>query len=199
MTDPTTLSSVGLLALSQGIAFLYTQAGDALKQWRERRSTPEETDSDQRAGPSLPAEVFEDEPGSLRADLAVVARLERELRELRAAVADQAQGIVDVDPSDPDLLTVVDELRRAMEAVYGRPITFRGEAGRPPGTGVTGEVMVGEVLGRVAGLRARSILGGTVTGRVQASVVRTGGEAVGLEVGTIGSTGAGDGDLEPHS
>jgi len=42
------------------------------------------------------------------------------------------------------------------------------------------------VLGYVAGLRARRIIGGSVTGRVTAKRVGPGGQAIGLEVDTIG-------------
>jgi hypothetical protein len=46
---------------------------------------------------------------------------------------------------------------------------------------------VDEVLGYVAGLRARRIVGGSVTGRVTAKLVGAGGQAIGLDVDTIGA------------
>jgi len=39
MSDPTTLSAaaIGAAALTEGIKFLYGQAGEILKRWRERK------------------------------------------------------------------------------------------------------------------------------------------------------------------
>jgi hypothetical protein len=81
----------------------------------------------------------------------------------------------------------VDGLRRAMEAVYGQRIAFRGEPGLSSGTVVVGEAKVEEVLGYVAGLRAKRIISGSVTGRVKADRVGPGGQAVGVEAETIGA------------
>ena len=37
MVDPLTLSTIGAVALTEGIKFLYEQAGEVLKRWRERK------------------------------------------------------------------------------------------------------------------------------------------------------------------
>ena len=37
MPDPVTLAAVGGFALTEGIKFLYGQAGEALKHWQERK------------------------------------------------------------------------------------------------------------------------------------------------------------------
>jgi len=44
MSDPDTLSAavIGSAALTEGIKFLYRQAGEILKRWRERRDKPRE-------------------------------------------------------------------------------------------------------------------------------------------------------------
>src|SRR5947199_10744351 len=39
MVDPLTLSTIGAVALTEGIKFLYEQAGEVLKRWRERKNT----------------------------------------------------------------------------------------------------------------------------------------------------------------
>jgi hypothetical protein len=188
MADPLTLAAVGAMALTEGIKFLYGQAGEALKRWRERKAAkvtvapgemePVETE--------LPAEAFDGRLENPRLDLEAVARLEGELRALRMAVADYAQGIDQVDPSDRPLLETVDGLRQAMEAVYGQQITFKGEQRPPSGAMVVGEAKVDEVLGYVAGLRAKRIVGGSATGRLEAKRVGPDAEAVGLDVDTIG-------------
>jgi hypothetical protein len=181
MADPLTLAAVGAVALTEGIKFLYGQAGEALKRWRERKAAKGEAEPVQV---QLPSDAFEGQLQKPGLDLAAVARLEQELRELRKAVADYAQGIDEVDPNDKQLLELVDGLRRAMEAVYGQRLTFKGEPGPPSGAEVLGEAKVDEVLGYVAGLRAKRIIAGSVTGRVEAKKVE--GQAVGLDVDTIG-------------
>jgi hypothetical protein len=211
MSDPVTLAAVGAFALTEGIKFLYGQAGEALKHWQERRKAKaaaaeaaaaaaaaagtapaEEAAAAEEAAPApepvqvaLPADAFDGQLNDPRLHLEVVERLEQDLRDLRAAVADYAQGIDEVDPRDQQLLAKVDALRQAMEAVYGQRIAFKGEPGPPSGAAVVGEARVGEVLGYVAGLRARRIIGGSVVGRVEADKVGPGGQAVGLDADTI--------------
>ena len=36
MSEPLTLTGVGVVVLTEGIKFLYAQAGESLKRWRER-------------------------------------------------------------------------------------------------------------------------------------------------------------------
>jgi hypothetical protein len=189
MADPLTLAAVGAAVLTEGIKFLYGQAGEALKRWRERKAakvtvTPGETTEPVEV--ELPARAFDGRLENPRLDLEAVARLEGDLRALRAAVADYAQGIDEVDPGDRPLLETVDGLRQAMEAVYGQQITFKGEQRPPSGAMVVGEAKVDEVLGYVAGLRAKRIVGGSATGRLEAKRVGADAEAVGLDVDTIG-------------
>jgi hypothetical protein len=189
MADPLTLAAVGAVALTEGIKFLYGQAGEALKRWRERKAAKAAAGEPAAAVPvsvQLPAGAFEGELQEPQLHLEAVARLEQELRDLRAAVADYAQGIDEVDPNDKRLLETVDGLRRAMEAVYGQRIVFKGEPGPSSGTVVVGEAKVKEALGYVAGLRARRIIGGSVTGRVEADTVGAGAQVVGVEAETIG-------------
>jgi hypothetical protein len=117
----------------------------------------------------------------------VVEQLEQELRDLRKAVADYADGTDEVNLGDAGLMETVDALRRAMEAVYGERITFKGEPGPVSGgQRAVGEVDVREVRGSVTGLRARRIISGTAIGKVKADFVAPGAEAIGLSVDTLG-------------
>ena len=185
MADPFTLGAVGAVVLTEGIKFLYGQAGEALKRWRERKAAGKNADVEP-VEVELPSDAFAGQLERPQLHLDAVERLEQELRDLRAAVADYAQGIDEVDPGNAELLGTADALRQAMEAVYGQRITFAGEPRPPSGPGVAGEANVDDVLGYVAGLRARRIIGGSVTGRVTAKRVGPGGQAIGLEVDTIG-------------
>ena len=38
VADPFTLAAVGAVAITEGIKFLYGQAGEVLKRWRERKA-----------------------------------------------------------------------------------------------------------------------------------------------------------------
>jgi hypothetical protein len=185
MPDPLTLAAVGAVALTEGIKFLYGQAGEALKRWRARKQAASTEAPTEPVPVELPAAAFEGQLHDPRLDLDAVGRLEQELRDLRAALADYAQGIDTVNPNDRRVLEVVDGLRQAMETVYGQRIVFKGEVGPSSGTVVTGEAKVRDVRGYVAGLRARRIIAGTVTGRVEADTVEPGAAAIGLEVDTV--------------
>lgn len=168
--DPITLAGITAVALSEGVKFLYEQAGEVLREFRERRA----------ATTALPPELFEDTSGERVADLDAVAELEPELRVLRRDLSEYGQGVDLVDPRDAEVVALADALRRTLEAVYGTPIVFRGET-RADGARVRGEVDVKEVRGYVAGVRARSAAAGNVTGTVRADSVERGGEAVGID------------------
>jgi hypothetical protein len=188
MADPLTLAAVGAVVLTEGIKFLYGQAGEALKRWRERKAAKAETAPPGPAEPvrvELPSDAFDGQLKDPKLHFDAVERLEEDLRDLWGAVASYAQGIEEVDPLDQRLLETVDALRQAMQAVYGQRITFKGEAHPPSGPFVAGEARVDEVLGYVAGLRAKRVLGGSVTGRVDAKKVGPEGQAVGIDVDTI--------------
>ena len=186
MTDPFTLAGVGAVVLAEGIKFLYQQAGDALKRWR-RRKDAHPAGSAESVDARLPADAFKGRLENPKVHFDAVQRLEPALVDLRHAVADYAEGIYDVDPGDQRLLQAVDGLRQVMEAVYGQRITFLGEPRPASGPVAVGEVKVDNVLGYVAGLRARDIISGSATGRVEVGTVHPGGTAVGLDVGTLGS------------
>ncbi|GIH20925.1 hypothetical protein [Rugosimonospora africana] len=184
MSDPLTLASVGAVALTEGIKFLYAQAGEAIKAWRTRRNSNEPSAEVELAAPDA---AFDHAPRQARIDFAVVGGLEQDLRDLRAALADLNDGIEEVDPHDHATLERVDGLRRLLEAVYGERFVFRGEPAVSSSAAIVkGEAVVEDVRGYVAGLRARKILGGAVAGHVRAGRVETGGRAVGVEVDSVG-------------
>lgn len=47
MPEPLTLAAVGGAVLAEGIRFLYGQATEAVKRWRERRDTVSKIDASQ--------------------------------------------------------------------------------------------------------------------------------------------------------
>lgn len=129
MVDPVSLSVLGALALSGGITFLYDQAAEVLKWYRERSDDP----GAQLEVPLGEVDVLDHRltPGPV--DLAVVATHRDRLLSLRRSLGDYAEGLADVDPADLQLLEQVAALRALLELAYGQHLTFRGEA--RPATG----------------------------------------------------------------
>lgn len=179
LVEPITLALVGTTVLTEGIKFLYSVAGETITRWRDRRDDPVPVPADAPIEGKL-------EPAKI--DPAAMARLDGEVVELRRALAPYVDDVAPapVDASNADLIEVVEGLRRSLEAVLGQRIRFKGEAGEPSGPLVEGEVTVDEVLGYVAGVRARSIDGGVVRGSVAAKTVGPEGQAVGVDVDSIG-------------
>ncbi len=67
-------------------------------------------------------------------DFDVVASHDQQLRELRAGLADYAEGLADVDATDVRLLKQVASLRALLELAYGQHLTFQGESRPATGT-----------------------------------------------------------------
>jgi hypothetical protein len=185
MPEPITLAVVGAVALTEGIKFLYGQAGELIKWWRERKSKTNPPPSEPITV-ALPKDTFEGslQPVTIRPE--AVERLEDSVMDLRRSLNEYAEGLAEIDPDDPKLLELVDGLRLALEAAYGQRLTFRGEQRPPSGTTVTGEAFVKEVEGRIAGVRARAISGADVHGKAVADRAHHGGEVYGVEADTIG-------------
>lgn len=182
VVEPITLAAVSALTLTEGVKFLYGQAGDFLRMWRERK----------RAGKSTPPPAPVRLPDALEGrledaapDIDIVERLSDELAELRRAFLAIADEGEEIDPTDEDTLIAVDALRSAVEAVYGRSLTFRGESRTGGGAEVHTRVEVETVQGRVAGLRARRVAGGTLRSSVRATTVESGAELTGADIDTI--------------
>jgi len=184
MVDPvTTLAGVATTVLTEGVKWLFTQAGDALRRWRERREA-KTAEPPPPADPGSP-EIFEGELGPLTMDTNVVERLAADIKDLRRVLMDYAEGVEEVRPDDHELLQTADGLRRVLEAVYRQRITFRGEDRPPSGPIVEGTVDVEEVQGHVAAVKARLISSGRITGTAKAARVEKGGELYGVEVDEI--------------
>jgi len=173
MSEFLSLATLGATALTEGIKFLYAQAGELLKRRREGTSqTSTETET-----PSCVAEP-DTLPG---ADLALVDRFETDLRALRADLHEYASGLDPVDPADERLVRAVDALRRVVSTIHGTPVVFAGEPRDV--VLVRGSVDADEVAGYVAAVRAERAVG-TIEGSARVGRVAHGGEAVGVDLGT---------------
>ena len=188
MPEPITLTVVGTIALTEGIKFLYSQAGEVLKCWRERRDAAPATAQAEGTSPvdvKLP-DVFDGQLVDPKIHFDAVAQVEPQLRQARSDVADYAQYIEPVDPRNEAVLAQVDALRRLLEAVYQQRITFKGEHRPSSGPDVTGRIDAKQVAGYAAAVRADIIAGGTVTAEAKVDRVEQGGQLIGVDVKRIG-------------
>jgi hypothetical protein len=169
MSDPLSMANLSATALTEGIKFLYEQAGELLKRRRDRvaANPPEALPAPAQAA-LLPAP-----------DLDLLARFEADLQELRSDLDDYITSRVPVTVSDDYLLRTAEALRRVMEAVYGVPVLLPGEASQP--AGVSGSINADEVAGYVAAVRTDRAQG-NIRGTTTVGTVRKGGTAVGVEV-----------------
>src|ERR1700744_6172294 len=125
MTDPETitLTSVGAVAMKEGIKFLYGQAAEVLKRWRERgrlaekqRNAPPNEKLSEPVSMTLPP-VFEGQLSNPEIHFDVVRQVEPDLRRL---VRDLSEYVNDIDPSDETSACLQDgaELRLILERIY---------------------------------------------------------------------------------
>jgi hypothetical protein len=192
MVDPLSLAAVGGVALAEGIKFLYGQAGELLKRWRDRGSaegrSPEMPPSQQQVvNIELPAAAFAGNLAPATVNYSVLERLAPDLTSLRKDLSEYATGVESVPTTDPQVLEQIDTLRLALEAILEQRITFAGEHREPSGVRVTGRAVADEVQGRVAGVRAQTIVEGDVSGTAYARRVVPGGELHGVNVDVIGT------------
>ena len=122
------LGGVESAALTQGIAFLYAQAGEVLRRRRAARDRA-------AGGTSLPAtELPALEPPVTvfmppeRQGVAVPDAADRLADSLRQARSEVNEYLASEDPGDgATALAAADRLRCLLEELYGTRLTFRGE------------------------------------------------------------------------
>jgi hypothetical protein len=181
MSDPVTLSiaGVGAVALKEGITFLYSQAGEILKEWRKRKDNPELHTVEPKST-SLP-DVFDGQLENPSIDYATVTALEPRLRTLYRDLSEYATDVEPVKPEDSQLLRTVDELRRCLEAVFDQHITFKGENRSRSGTIVAGHVRAKIIAGEAIGVEGEGTGVGDVQGTIDASKIERGAKATGVK------------------
>ena len=177
MPDPVTLGVVGGWAAAEGVKFLYGQAAELLKVWRERRSRTEagETLPAQVVVPIIGNDVLDGTPTEQVVDADLLGRENKALVQLIGALAPYATGLADIDPADQDLADQAGRLRALLEAVYGQRLTFLGETRPPTGTRLSVTQVLDEVRGAVVGAEADVAAGGAVTVDQRITEVRADG------------------------
>lgn len=195
MPEPLSIT-LGTVALTEGVKFLYNQAGELLKRWRERRDAAR-TASSQASEPAvveLPADVFEGQLSAPQIHYDKLAKVEPRLKELVGKIAPYQIDPESIDANDENLLKALDGLRRTLEVVYQQRLTFKGEAGRPPsGPLIEGEVDVKHALGDVAGVRIDKLTEGTARGK---ATVETAGQGSIVSGTYVKEAGRGSGGPE---
>jgi hypothetical protein len=184
VADPFSSAALGGVVLTEGIKFLYQQAGEVLKRWREQRERG--TALAEHATLHPPDGLFEGTVAPVEPRDDQAQHLEQELRETRRLLADYAEGIEVPKPGDRLVAEQVDALRRLLEAVYGQRITFRGEQRLPSGPMVIGEIDVKQVAGDAAAVRVKLMNSGEVRASAKAERVEEGGRLSALEIDNIG-------------
>lgn len=144
LMDGSSLAAVETATLTQGVAFLYTQAGELLRRRRDARdraAASRKEPGEAAAAPEpesfpplqLPDGVFEPAGAQLSPVPSALDRLADSLLQARRDVDDYVVGMAVLDRESQVALQAVDRLRRLLEEVYGTSVTFRGERQRPPG------------------------------------------------------------------
>jgi hypothetical protein len=183
--EPLTLAAVGGMVLAEGVKFLYGQATELIRYWRERRDAKEGVTAIEPTA-SPPADLLTGQLAPLIVDHAALDRLQNEIRDLRSRLLDYVEGSEPITSDDKRLLLHADGLRRLLEAVYQQRFTFIGEHREASGPLIHGRVDVDEVAGYAAAVRveALKLASGSVLGEVRAGRVAKDGEVVGLDIGT---------------
>lgn len=149
MADPFTLGAIGALALTEGIKFLYTQAGALIDSWRKRReekaADAEHPAPAAKSGELAPLEQSSDLDGTVDtaqlADADMVAAKISELEQAFYALAPYCgPAPKPIDPGEKALLEQAGRLRDLLEAIYGQRLTFKGESREPTGTQLSANV-----------------------------------------------------------
>ena len=171
MSDPVSMANLSATALTQGIKFLYEQAGELLKRRRDRAGTGStETSSNVTQPATLPA-----------ADLELIRRYRHDLRRLRSDLEGYVSGRSAVAASDNYLVDRTDALRRVIEDIYGVRVFFAEESARAPEIRIV--INAGPVEGTLVGVQAEQAEG-TMDGDITVDTVHKGAEVYGVVIGS---------------
>lgn len=154
MTDPLSLSALGATALTEGIKFLYGQAAELLRAFRERHKRAESNGDvpDHEQVPVIPSAALDGMPTISSVNGAILDAEGSALVSLTGALSPYAQGLVDVDPHDRQLIEQAERMRALLEALYGQRFTFTGEQRENTGARVSVKQVLGIVHQEAVGL-----------------------------------------------
>jgi hypothetical protein len=174
--DP--LSLAASVAITQGVKFLYQQAGEFLSAWRKRRQDknappPQALDTPEGVTATRPRPLAD--PPSEQ-----TVKLLEELQQLAEPIQSGK-----IDATTPAARATIEQLRDIIEAALQTPVQLAGEPPRPLKVSDI-NVVTQQVAGRVTGLRAdlAKLPGGSeIYGvHVQTGDVEAGGEVTGVDL-----------------
>src|SRR5579871_6136397 len=113
MPEPVTLAVLGGAALTEGVKFLYAQAGEAIKRHNENKKAAQPAIAIPSDG-KVP-DVIESEPQTLMIHTEALEKVEPELNQLRSALNIYGDGIVPLERTDTAALEKMDSLRLLLE------------------------------------------------------------------------------------
>jgi hypothetical protein len=185
MVDATSWGSLGNTALTQGVSFLYGQAADLLRRWRDRKSSDD-------ALIVTPADGVDQSvlAGRLRqcpVDPDAVARTFDDLLWLTEQLGSYANGIREIDSTDKALTSTTEAIRGLLELAYRQRITFCGEEREVTGSAVDVSITAQRVSGELTLARIGSIRGAVhIDIKGDIGSVDYGAQVVGIDADTIG-------------
>ena len=194
MVDPgtLTLAAVGTVALTEGIKFLYGQAGDLLKRWRDRKQKAAQKANKQEESPeeikiSLPAAFDGQFSFNPKINFSAIQGTEEELNKLHNDLSKYAIGTSQIDTANSYLLEKVDRLRELLESIYQQHITFEGENRPPSGSPiVTGQIKAKEIDGKVKVVELMHVESGKISGSADADRIGPEADVTVVRVNTVG-------------
>ena len=168
-------------ALPATFTFLYQRLEALLSRHRTGEET-RTTDVASDASDALEGEI----QLPLTFDESTVEARSRELNAYALALAQYHRDPDRVTISDPELISILDTLRNALEEIYGQRFTFKGE--RREQSGPLSEQHFGSVAGQVTGMQAENSIRGKATSRITAESVERDGNIVGMRAQDIGDS-----------
>jgi len=176
--DPLSIGALGAVAITEGIKFVYGQAAELLKRRRERQATGVEPTAEIEPAHT---EILDGDLQPLRPDYEILDQLHERITALAVELSKYNDGLLEPEPSTA---AAVDELRRALEAVYGQRITFKGEHERDAtGTIVAGALRIETIAGLAIAADVGEVKGpARIQGSVESDTVESGGTVIGVRV-----------------
>jgi hypothetical protein len=193
MPDPLTLAALTAAALTEGIKFLYGQAGELLKRRRERKDA-------ERKGlraPSLDIPMIENDIvagqlTSIAVNEDILDQRGDQLEILSEKLGLYDRGVYPIDPTDDELIARAEALRGLLELAYGQRITLKGENREATGSSVSVDVIVRRVEGELTLAEVDQVgEGGHVDAKGNVDTVAEGGKMIGVKTRIVGRPGPG--------
>ena len=177
MVEPLSAAVLGAAVLTQGIRFLYEQAGELLRRRRDRKQATAAAGSAEIPSAGEAGRVLAGQLTTSAVDAQALDRYADQLARLWGLLAPYATGLTPVDPADRQLAEQVEAARRLLEQIYRQHITFTGE--RRPATGSPLDVRHADDAGRYAARVIASGEGAVAVGRdIIGSTVTTGDQTI---------------------